>query len=246
MCCSGGASTEIKGSWLQTADSTPSSVQPSHGHQSAWAGVAGQVSMADVVRMGRPHNKAPNASHHNIQDPSTVHHVEEWPSIEKPAATNVISVPEYGVETEIHPEAPGVSTDSINHHSHAEEDRKIDDNIEASEGNDEGFVSVSSRKGPEDDLRGESVFEDELYKNMGSYQSEVHDFEHHEKAHDFEHHEKAHDFQHHESDRDFEDHEGDCFYNFSFGKIKYITYYAIKSDSDILLGSTKLGKVLML
>ncbi|KAI3466795.1 hypothetical protein Pfo_023458 [Paulownia fortunei] len=208
---SDGASAESKGSLWGTADSTPSVVQPASGYQSAWVGVPGQVSMADIVRMGRPLNKgsnAPNASHHNIQDPltteslhnlifpadhapkvhqsevSSVQHVptnDEWPSIEKPPASNVISLPEYTVDSELHPDASGVSLDGINHHSEVEEvQEKEDDNIESSGGNDVGTVSVSSRKTPEDDSRGASLFENELYKSMGSYQSEAHDFEHHE------------------------------------------------------------------
>lgn len=211
LCCSDGASAENKESLLGTADGMPSVVQPASGYQSAWAGIPGHVSMADIVRMGRPHNKAsnaPNASNHNVQDPSTteslhnlrfpadhapkvhqsevssVQHVpttDEWPSIEKPAPADVISVPEYTVDSELHPEASDVPFDNINHHSEAEEVReREDDNIESSEGNDLGSVSISSRKIPENDLRSASLFENELYKSMGSYQSEATDFERHQ------------------------------------------------------------------
>ncbi|EYU43283.1 hypothetical protein MIMGU_mgv1a002920mg [Erythranthe guttata] len=155
--------------------------------------------MADIVRMGRPHSKAPNASHHNIQDQweassgQPVPTTEDWPSIEKPAPTNLISIPEYSVDSELHAEASGLSSDSINHQSEADEIRKIDD---------------TSRKIPEDVPRGASVFEDDLFKKtVGSYQSEGCDFEYHEKAHEFEHHERDHDFEHHERDPEFEHHE---------------------------------------
>ncbi|PIN23607.1 hypothetical protein CDL12_03679 [Handroanthus impetiginosus] len=204
---SDGTSAESKGSLSGTADSLLSVVQPASGYQSAWMGVPGQVSMADIVRMGRPQNKSstPNASQPNVQDPSTteslhnltftadhapkVHqsdvsslqHVptnDEWPSMEKPAATNVISDPEYTVDSELHPEASGVSLDGINRQSEAEEvQERDDDDIENSEGNDGGSVSIPSRKIPEDDSRGASLFENEMPKSMGSFQSEGHDFE---------------------------------------------------------------------
>ncbi|KAI3456065.1 hypothetical protein Pfo_012728 [Paulownia fortunei] len=204
---SDGASAEIKGSSLGTADAMPSGIQPASGYQSAWVGAPGQVSMADIVKMGRPHNKASNpanASHHYVQGPSTsashhnlrfpedhaskdpesgislVHHLstnEEWPSIEKPAATNVIPVPEYTVDSEQHLEASGVPSDSINRHSEAEEVQEAeDDDIENSGANDVGSDSMSSRKIPEDDSRGASLFEDDLYENMGSYEHQAHDF----------------------------------------------------------------------
>ncbi|KAL0328947.1 UNVERIFIED_CONTAM: hypothetical protein Scaly_2327300 [Sesamum calycinum] len=192
---SDGASAETKVSLLEASDGVPSIVQPASGHQSAWAGLPGQVSMADIVRMGRPHNKASNsqnASRHNVQDPPKVHQTEmssiqhvpandDWPSIEKPPARNVLSVSEYTIDSETHPEASDVSFDSTNRHSEAEEvQEKEDDNIASSEGNDLGSVSISSRNIPEDDSRGASLFENDLYKDMGPYQSEAHDFERHE------------------------------------------------------------------
>ncbi|KAL8511779.1 hypothetical protein ACS0TY_018277 [Phlomoides rotata] len=183
---------ESKGSFPGTADGTSSFVQPVSEYQSAWVGVPGQVSMADIVRMGRPHNKAsnaPNASHHHVQDPSTtellnnhaqqVPVTDEWPSIEKPAPSNAISVPDYAVDSELYPEASGLPPDSNNHHYEAEEIlEREEDNIESSEGNDLG--SVSSRKILENHSSGALLFENELYKNMGSFHSEAPDFEHHE------------------------------------------------------------------
>ncbi|PWA42735.1 hypothetical protein CTI12_AA541720 [Artemisia annua] len=63
--------------------------QPSSGYQSAWSGVPGQKSMADIVKMGRPQNKGyttPTPSQQSISH----NHVPEynaspdndWPSIE--------------------------------------------------------------------------------------------------------------------------------------------------------------------
>ncbi|KAL3615166.1 hypothetical protein CASFOL_040827 [Castilleja foliolosa] len=193
------ASAETKGSLSGTVVVTPSVAQPASG--SAWVGIPGQVSMADIVRMGRPNKKgstAPNASHPNVQDhfanESSLHKdhapkVDEWPSIEKPPAPKLISAPELPVKSELHLEAPSVSYGNIDYHSEAEEVREDDeeeeeeedaDNFESSGGNEVGSVSISSRMITEDDSRGASLFENELYKNMGSYQPEGHDYEHHE------------------------------------------------------------------
>ncbi|KAJ9563666.1 hypothetical protein OSB04_008826 [Centaurea solstitialis] len=90
--------------------------QPSSGYQSAW-GASGQKSMADIVKMGRPQNKAYSTSNppqqsinqHHVPPPSEDHapHVpevhpdygaaadqyaspdNEWPSIEQPQAVGV-------------------------------------------------------------------------------------------------------------------------------------------------------------
>lgn len=72
-CCSNGATAENKGPSIDSSQATPSGVQAASAYQSAWAGAPGQVSMADIVKMGRPQNKAsnaPSASHHNVQGPS--------------------------------------------------------------------------------------------------------------------------------------------------------------------------------
>ncbi|XP_013636376.1 PREDICTED: RNA polymerase II degradation factor 1-like [Brassica oleracea var. oleracea] len=70
-----------------------SSSQPVSVQQPAWFGAAGQRSMADIVKMGRPHTKttnsqkivtAVNQEHETVKD--------QWPSIEKPMATSTSSV----------------------------------------------------------------------------------------------------------------------------------------------------------
>ncbi|KAF3451141.1 hypothetical protein FNV43_RR07232 [Rhamnella rubrinervis] len=56
-----------------TGDGILSSLQPSSGFQSAWLGVPGQVSMADIVKMGRPQSKAStmtNSSMHSVNHQS--------------------------------------------------------------------------------------------------------------------------------------------------------------------------------
>lgn len=192
---------------MGTADGMPSSAKTASGYQSAWAGGPGQVSMADIVRMGKPQIKASHA-HHNIQDtsatepfphlrshadhPSKVNQSEvssdqlapitdEWP-VEQPAPGNAISVPEYVVDAELHPEGSRSSvSDGIDHHYEAEEvEEREDDNTGFSGGNDSNSISIPRRKLPEDDSRGSSLFENELYQNLASYQSEAPDYERHE------------------------------------------------------------------
>lgn len=204
MCCSDGASAENIGSSFGAADPVSSTIHPASGYQSAWIGTPGQVSMADIVKMGRQHNKASNstsASHHNSRFPAEYESkdpdsgissaqqlpiYEEWPSIEKPPASNVIPDSGYTVTSEQHVDSSDVPSDGINQQSEAEEEEvqeKEDDDIENSIGNDVESDSVSSRKIPEDDSGGASLFENDLYKDMGSYPHQAHDF-----------------------------HEGDCFY----------------------------------
>ncbi|XP_041025705.1 uncharacterized protein LOC121266066 isoform X3 [Juglans microcarpa x Juglans regia] len=58
---------ENKMSTVDTSDGISLSAQPS-GFQSPWLGVPGHVSMADIVKMGRPHGKASNVSNPHIQN----------------------------------------------------------------------------------------------------------------------------------------------------------------------------------
>lgn len=206
-CCSDGATAENKGFSFGAAEDTPSGVQPASGYQSSLVGAAGQVSMADIVKMGRPLNKtsnAPNASHHSdLRFPvdhlskdhksrtSSAQHIhEEWPIMEKPPATQVQSAQYYAVDSEQHREPSGIPSDNVNRQSEAEEvqeEDEEDDNTEHSGVDAVESDSISSRKFLEDDSRGASLYENDLYKDMGSFQ--------------------------HQAPRDF--HEGDCFYNYS-------------------------------
>ncbi|KAL0305540.1 UNVERIFIED_CONTAM: hypothetical protein Sradi_5971300 [Sesamum radiatum] len=154
ICGSDGASSENKVSSLSMADAMPSGVQPTSGYQSAWVGVPGQVSLADIVKMGRPQNKvpsAPNASHHNIQGSSAKHKVD----------------------SEQHLEASGVLSDSINQAEEVQETKMITWKILEQM---MGSNSISTREIPEDDSGGASLFENDLYNNMGSYTQQAHDF----------------------------------------------------------------------
>ncbi|KAL1562603.1 hypothetical protein AAHA92_05167 [Salvia divinorum] len=200
------SAAESKGSLLGAADGMQSVAKTPSGYQSAWGGVPGQVSMADIVRMGKPHKKAPHApsaSHHQFQEAqetepfphlrstsnhaskanqsevSSVQHApntDEWP-VEKPVPTNVIPVPEYTVDGELYPDASGVS-EGIDHHYEEEVvQEREDDDIGNSGGNDLSSVPVPDMKIPENDSRGSSLFENELYQNMAPYQSKAPDYE---------------------------------------------------------------------
>ncbi|KAF2282814.1 hypothetical protein GH714_043105 [Hevea brasiliensis] len=73
--------SENKMSTLGLGDGVSSSLQPPSGFQSPWLGVPGQVSMADIVKMGRPHNKASAMPpHHGVN-----HHYPAAPPL---AASN--------------------------------------------------------------------------------------------------------------------------------------------------------------
>ncbi|KAL2524312.1 Kinase-related protein of unknown function (DUF1296) [Abeliophyllum distichum] len=191
--------TEYKALSADAAYGVSSGLQPSSGYQPAWVGVPGQVSMADIVKMGRPQNKASSAlnvandgNQHHVQGPSstTVHHnssqdvsaIDEWPSIERPAAAKMHSVPEPPVESELHPDASNLPFDRSDQHSQTEEvwEAEDDDDIENLGTNDMGSTTISSRNIPEDNSGGASLFENNLYENMGSYQPHGHAFEHQE------------------------------------------------------------------
>ncbi|KAL0798798.1 hypothetical protein Bca101_053973 [Brassica carinata] len=89
-----------------------SSSQPASGHQTPWFGAPGQMSMADIVKMGRPHSKTTN-SQRNVNMRSEINHEhevnanhqvpvkDEWPSIEKPVAPSTASVSAAPAESEV-------------------------------------------------------------------------------------------------------------------------------------------------
>ncbi|KAL3520197.1 hypothetical protein ACH5RR_018346 [Cinchona calisaya] len=78
------AATEVKGSIISMLDSVSSASQLS-GYQPVWVGAPGQVSMADIVKMGKPHSKASstpstsyNVNHQHIHGPSFTAHQNLW------------------------------------------------------------------------------------------------------------------------------------------------------------------------
>ncbi|XAR66665.1 hypothetical protein NMG60_11012969 [Bertholletia excelsa] len=213
---------ENKVTAIGTADGILSSSQPSSGYHAAWSGAPVQISMADVVKMGRPHGKSlsmANSSqysvdHHNVQAPQSnashysVHSYEdyvtnvseinpvarvasgqhvspsdEWPLVEQPPAANILPVSEQSMSKEVHVDASHLSSDIINQHTESLEDevQTIDDTaIHDINVNQAGLASVSSRRRQEDSSGSGSLFNTEIYKNIGSYQPHTNAFESHE------------------------------------------------------------------
>lgn len=105
--CSDSVSSENKTWTLGSGDGFSSSSQPS-GFQSAWLGVPGQVSMADIVKMGRPHAKVSatsnppihSAHHQNVSAPPSAHH-------------NLHLSQDHGSESELHSERGLILTENI-------------------------------------------------------------------------------------------------------------------------------------
>lgn len=202
-----------------TGDGILSSSHPSSGFQSAWLGVPGQVSMADIVKMGRPQSKAstmanssmhsgnhqnvpapPSAAlHHNLQDHgskvSEMHsdigvvssQVDEWPSIEQPSAASLSSVVEASVDSEIYADSSNLSLDRTNQRLKSQLDEVQVAEDGPAETLDQNYIapaSVSGRNIQEDDSAGVSAFDNNLYKDMASYQRHGHAFEHNEGDYD--------------------------------------------------------------
>ncbi|PSR98673.1 Signaling mucin like [Actinidia chinensis var. chinensis] len=67
--------TENKAATVGTVDGMLSSSQPPYRYQSAWSGVPGQVSMADIVKRGRSNGKASTTANPSQHDVSQ-HHVQ--------------------------------------------------------------------------------------------------------------------------------------------------------------------------
>lgn len=227
ICCSDPVFTESKAWTVGTGDVISSSSQPSSGFQSAWLGVPGQVSMADIVKMGRPHSKfstTPNppihsVNHQNVHVPLVSDHNlhlsqdhgskelelhsergvissedfashDEWPSIEQPPAASLSSVMEASADSELYANSSTLPLDGANQHLKSQ----LDDVQVVENGPDEspnvnhfGQASVSGRNIQEDDSGGASVFDDNLYKDMSSYQAHGHAYEHETGNYDTSH-----------------------------------------------------------
>ncbi|KAL5839173.1 hypothetical protein ACOSQ4_011781 [Xanthoceras sorbifolium] len=197
-----------------SGDGISLSSQPSSGFQSAWMGVPGQVSMADIVKMGRPQNKAPamqSSAHqsvnnrHVVAPPVASHHDlhsshdhaskeseigteqevatdpnDEWPSIEQPpTVSSVLDAPQH---SELYANPSNLSVDRTDQHIQSQLDEvQVEEDVsgEYPSANNVASASVSSRNIQEDNSGGSSLFDHNLYNNMGSYQPQRH-FEHDE------------------------------------------------------------------
>ncbi|ESQ33934.1 hypothetical protein EUTSA_v10006794mg [Eutrema salsugineum] len=165
-----------------------SSSQPASGHQAAWFGAPGQMSMADIVKMGRPQNKTTTNSRQNVNMRSEInqdhevnadHQVpvkDEWPSIDKPLAPSTSSVSVAPAESEVSNGPAGFQSDR--------EDQHLRDRLENIHLADNG---PSESRGVDhvqpDSVSGRNVQEDsgvlsEFDGNQYTYQTQSHPVEH--------------------------------------------------------------------
>lgn len=163
--------TEQKISTIGTGDVISSSSQTSSGFPPAWSGAPGQLSMADIVRMGRPkpqnvnnHHHSYHYDHHSSQDHSTKlsevpSAAEEWPVMEPLSVVNVSSI----LESQSEGSEPFDRTNQ--HPKSSPADACVPEN-----GDSENF--------------NENHVEPDTYDhgsyNMSSYQPHQHDIEHQE------------------------------------------------------------------
>ncbi|KAJ6377471.1 hypothetical protein OIU76_026443 [Salix suchowensis] len=199
-------------------DGVSSSLQPSPVYQSAWMGVPGQVSMADIVKMGRPQNKTSNilphqsVNHHHATAPPSAashndfhssenyasklveitaeseiatsqhnHSNDEWPSIEQPTAGIASSVQDVPADSELYGDLSNLPLDRGGQHvkSQLDDQTAEDAHVESFDGNHVAHASVSTRN-MEDGSGCSSLFDNDMYENINSHQSDSHAFENNE------------------------------------------------------------------
>lgn len=182
-CCSGSVGYENKASTFNVADSTATiSQQPSSGYQSAWLGVPGQKSMADIVKMGRPQNKVyctpvssqPPSTHYEVHQGHDVSPEDDWPVMEQPQTVGVQSI----LEPHLESENVGQSYERSNNQymgSQADEAQAEDEN----DFEDQTANYASSRKTQEETSGSAPLYDSDLYQNIDSFHPEEdHAFEH--------------------------------------------------------------------
>ncbi|XP_058200666.1 uncharacterized protein LOC131315557 isoform X2 [Rhododendron vialii] len=160
------AARENKATTIGTVNGALSSSQPP-GYHAAWSGVPGQVSMADIVKMGRSHYKASSGANpsqygvnqHHVQTSrssednvskvlelnhelvvGTGLHVssnDDWPLVEQPLAVRVPPVLEQPVASDLHVDASNFSPDITKQHPQSPKD-------EFREPEDEAIESINT------------------------------------------------------------------------------------------------------
>ncbi|KAF5738300.1 hypothetical protein HS088_TW13G01196 [Tripterygium wilfordii] len=194
--------TESKMSVAGSCDAVSSSLQPSSGMKPAWVGVPGQLSMADIVKMGKPQNRAPsmaNPPHHSgdssADHPSKLSQMntvlefgasypvssnDEWPSIERPPAPSAPAVLEVAADYEFYTNSSKLHVDRGHEHIKSQlDDVPIADDgpVQSLDANPVRPASVSSRSMQEENSTDSSLYDDNLYGNKGSYQAHRNAFE---------------------------------------------------------------------
>lgn len=214
--CSDVTAPEVKVPVLGIADNISSTPQTSSAYQSTWVGAPGQVSMADIVKMGKPKvssqsNTTRNINHQHVHGtPSAAlqHHLrsseeyapkvseegfestisssqnltvdDEWPSIEHPAASTVLSVSKNHTDAELHPDPTSSQFDEINRHSLTNNVEPVEDGTDEDHGADHVDGSASLSGMHEGNSGGSSLFDSDLYRKRGNYQPHSHTLEHQE------------------------------------------------------------------
>ncbi|KAM5587770.1 hypothetical protein ABKV19_006291 [Rosa sericea] len=181
-------------------DGISSSSQPSSGYQSAWGGVPGQVSMADIVKKGRPQAKAPptySVNHHDTGAPPAAGYnsnssqteplADEWPLIEHPPGVSMSSILGAPANSELYANSSSAPLDEANEHIKSQLDEvetEDDGSVEALNTSHDGPTSVSGRNVQEDNSATASAFDNSLYEDINSYHPQRHDLEDNEAEHD--------------------------------------------------------------
>ncbi|WOG85027.1 hypothetical protein DCAR_0104213 [Daucus carota subsp. sativus] len=187
--------SENKASALSMGDGNITASQPSTGYQPAWVGGHGQKSMADIVKMGRPQSKVssiPTPSQYSgktsslfsrdhgskVSDVYTepVSAPDEWPIIEPQQAS--MSVYNSHTDSQLHPDQSTMHPDDINQQTHIEPDEvEVEEDSSVENLDHVGSATVSSRNMQADNSGDASLFDNDMYKNMSSYQAHPHAFQ---------------------------------------------------------------------
>ncbi|GAB4827278.1 hypothetical protein Ancab_034167 [Ancistrocladus abbreviatus] len=212
------ASTESKALIIDINEGISSSRPPS-GFQPAQCGVPGKVSMADIVKMGKPHGKAPSnpypsqqsGNHHHVvvappaagshdlcssENYATMvserncelgvargQHIspdDDWPLDEQPLAATVSSVTEPSINSGPHSDPSNLYYNMTNQQLNPQLDdvRFAEDaSLDIPHADVVGAAPGSNRKIQEDYPVGTTVLDDDLYKNMSSYQVHQHGYD---------------------------------------------------------------------
>ncbi|CAI8618760.1 unnamed protein product, partial [Vicia faba] len=176
------------------------------GLQSPWMVSPGQVSMADIVKMGRPQAKtsAPNSSvhsgnHQNVfSTPATSHHnlnvmepnndqsyvnnpnvqqKDEWPSIEHQSTVPVSSVVDAHPSSEYYANSSNFAEASRQLKNHEDQFVAEDGPVESENHDSVGSASIPAKIISDDNQASASAFDDSLYEDLNSYQSHRHPFD---------------------------------------------------------------------
>ncbi|KAJ8761327.1 hypothetical protein K2173_001383 [Erythroxylum novogranatense] len=174
--------TESKISATSAGDGVSSSSQPSSGFQSAWVGVPGQLSMADIVKMGKPHNKRSelNSMPEVVASQQHMHSIDEWPSIELQPPISVHSVLEIPADSELYMDPANLPLSRGSKYMRSQVDDvqpTEDDHVDTLSGDHPISASVSSTNTQDEGSGGSTHFDNNLYGNLSSYQPHSHTFD---------------------------------------------------------------------